>query len=563
MCGNNDIVDFSSGNYIAAGNVFTAQLSDANGNFNTPTNLGTLSGTISGTISAAFPAALTAGSNYLLRIVSSSPAQTIATSSPVTINTPPVITSCPLNVNSNTEAGLCSSVITYSTATASGSPAPAISYSKNSGSSFNTGVTNVIVTATNTCSVTTCNFSVTVTDNQLPTIACPSNLNVNAANGLCSATIINPGTPLTSDNCGIASVSNNAAPSFPVGNTTVTWTVTDVNNNINTCNQLITVTDNQVPVFSGCPANITTCSNPVSWTPPSAADNCGLSSVMTNHNPGETFPPGTTTVTYTATDVNGKVSNCNFNVTIGGATYTATPSGPTTFCKPGSVTLTVNPPATSYKWFKNNNAISGATAISYSATATGSYYCQVNGSCGVGNSNAISVTANPAPSATVSPAGTVNICAGQTITLSANTGSGLIYQWIKGSATISGATNSTYIATSAGQYKVKVTKSGCSKTSKATKVNVTCKDEEFTKISGPTVFPNPSNGQLTIRFGEEHQEAIRLIITDLLGRIVHEEIYPEGQSEVLLDLGEAGSGFYVLRMIAGDAIVVRNLEIIK
>ena len=39
---------------------------------------------------------------------------------------------------------------------------------------------------------------------------------------LCAATGVSLGTPVTSDNCGIATVSNNAPTSFPVGGTTVT-----------------------------------------------------------------------------------------------------------------------------------------------------------------------------------------------------------------------------------------------------------------------------------------------------------------------------------------------------
>ena len=45
--------------------------------------------------------------------------------------------------------------------------------------------------------------------------------------GQCYATGVALGTPTTADNCGVASVTNNAPAQFPVGTTTVTWTVTD------------------------------------------------------------------------------------------------------------------------------------------------------------------------------------------------------------------------------------------------------------------------------------------------------------------------------------------------
>ncbi|HKP10960.1 MAG TPA: ExeM/NucH family extracellular endonuclease, partial [Blastocatellia bacterium] len=49
-----------------------------------------------------------------------------------------------------------------------------------------------------------------------------------------------------------------------------------------------------------------------------------------------------------------------------------TPGGPTTFCDPGSVTLTSSA-ATSYQWKLNGSPIGGATAQQYVATASGSY----------------------------------------------------------------------------------------------------------------------------------------------------------------------------------------------
>jgi len=57
-------------------NVFTAQLSDASGDFSAPLTIGTLSATTSGTIHASLPANLPGGNGYRMRIVSSAPALT-------------------------------------------------------------------------------------------------------------------------------------------------------------------------------------------------------------------------------------------------------------------------------------------------------------------------------------------------------------------------------------------------------------------------------------------------------------------------------------------------------
>jgi hypothetical protein len=59
------------------------------------------------------------------------------------------------------------------------------------------------------------------------------------------------------------------------------------------------------------------CTAVVSWTPPTATDNCnGTVTVGSNHTPGEAFPTGATLVTYTFTDSCGNFSNISFNVTV-------------------------------------------------------------------------------------------------------------------------------------------------------------------------------------------------------------------------------------------------------
>lgn len=66
-------VDFVLTGTVNAGNIFTAELSDATGSFAAPAAIGTLPGTTSGTINASLPAGLSSGSGYRVRVVSSSP----------------------------------------------------------------------------------------------------------------------------------------------------------------------------------------------------------------------------------------------------------------------------------------------------------------------------------------------------------------------------------------------------------------------------------------------------------------------------------------------------------
>ncbi len=115
---------------------------------------------------------------------------------------------------------------------------------------------------------------------------------------------------------------------------------------------------------------------------------------------------GATSPTYTATK-KGNYS-CVTNSACGNATSSAinvtvnknppasiTAGGPTTFCAGGSVTLTANAGAgLTYKWYKGNTPVAGATSISYTAFSSGNYKCRVTKSATgcYKNSNAIMVS---------------------------------------------------------------------------------------------------------------------------------------------------------------------------
>ncbi len=70
------VVNFTTTGTYQPGNVFTAQLSNSSGNFSTFTNVGTVTGTLSGSIVATLPNGVVAGSGYRLRVVSSNPSVT-------------------------------------------------------------------------------------------------------------------------------------------------------------------------------------------------------------------------------------------------------------------------------------------------------------------------------------------------------------------------------------------------------------------------------------------------------------------------------------------------------
>lgn len=189
-----------------------------------------------------------------------------------------------------------------------------------------------------------------------------------------------------------------------------------------------------------------------------------------------------TAVNYTATGTgNYRVIETNsFGCSAASAAVTVT-SNPkptailtsglnTTVCPGDSVVLTANAGSGyTYTWKKNYLLIAGATSANYSAKATGNYFAVVANAFGCTKaSNIIPVTVNT-PKATVTAQGALTVCNGNGVTLKANTGAGLTYQWKVNNVDINGATDSMYTAYTSGSYKVKVTNS-CGSTSSAAKV---------------------------------------------------------------------------------------------
>src|SRR5678816_3290862 len=144
----------------------------------------------------------------------------------------------------------------------------------------------------------------------------PTSVLVYTSAGECYATIALP-TPAASDPCGMGAVTVTGIPSgnhFPVGITTITWSVTDNNGNTTTQAQDVTVTDNGAPLLADpVDVNVNTdagqCYATVVLTTPAASDPCGVGAVTATGIPaGNHFPVGTTTVTWSVTDNNGNTT---------------------------------------------------------------------------------------------------------------------------------------------------------------------------------------------------------------------------------------------------------------
>ena len=192
------------------------------------------------------------------------------------------------------------------------------------------GFFNVTLVAVDTAgNADSCVATITVIDAIPPQFTCPADLTVDG----CSGTVPDLISGLTAtDNCDDADVTftQNPLPNVTFGpnaNDTigVIITATDASGNTSTCEVILTIIDDELPVFVNCPADFAVCNDidaceaVVNWFPPVAVDNCDdtLSTVQTTGPaPGTPFPMGVTLVTYVATDDEGNSTTCTFRVTV-------------------------------------------------------------------------------------------------------------------------------------------------------------------------------------------------------------------------------------------------------
>ena len=171
-------------------------------------------------------------------------------------------------------------------------------------------------------------FSVSTADTEDPVVNVPANISVDTDAGEATA-VVNYATITATDNVGVISGPDLtegllSGAAFPVGTTTVTYEASDAASNTGSASFTVTVTDAEVPVVT-VPANVTVAADPgestavVTYDAPTATDNVGVTGgpdLTAGLASGATFPLGTTTVTYVASDAASNTGTASFTVTV-------------------------------------------------------------------------------------------------------------------------------------------------------------------------------------------------------------------------------------------------------
>lgn len=143
-------------------------------------------------------------------------------------------------------------------------------------------------------------------------------------------------------------------------------------------------------------------------------------------------------------------------------------------------------------------------------------------------------------------------------TLIANA-TGATYKWLdcdNNSNAIAGETNQSFTAAANGNYSVEVTANGCTDTSAC--VNTTgvgIVENDFGNQL--MVYPNPSNGNFAIDFGQVYAKTT-ITITDINGKLIYSKSFTQADM-INVSIKEVPAGVYLTRIESGEKKAIIKL----
>lgn len=199
---------------------------------------------------------------------------------------------------------------------------------------FNLGDYNIKWSVRDTANnVSECIQTISIVDLVKPNVTCIDTIKSIITSPNCEGNV-NVVNPFYSDNCGIQSIINNITGTstnptgiFPLGFTTVYFTVSDMNGNDSTCSTVILVDDGVLPnlicgendtsynINSNCEAYVSVL-EPVNNHSCNSVDFTVVNDYNNITNSSDFYPLGITDVEYTLTNFSGQTSTCTKQIVV-------------------------------------------------------------------------------------------------------------------------------------------------------------------------------------------------------------------------------------------------------
>lgn len=549
---------YNAGGFLIPANHFIAQLSDANGDFTTPVDIGDTIATGSGVMSATIPANTPLGSGYRIRVISTSP-DFIGTDNGFDI-TIGGATTASISAGGSTLICTGDSVVL----TAVGGP----SYQWQVGGldiPGATGTTLVVngaglftVVVDNACGTATSN-GIQIDVNDPPVFALDTMSATICAGSIFQFTALDQSGQgaLTYqwylNNAPIAGATGTVVDAALAGAYTFEATNGNTGCTYSTSAAMLTVESVDAPLVTAL-GDTTFCAGgsvqlDASATPGTTLQWYEGGSAIVGADSASLVVSAAGTYTVVASNANNCASDVSNPITIVLDSVPAVPTidadGPLSVCDSGTVFLSIDPIAgATYQWSFDGVDIAGADSTSLTADSTGIYAVVVTGANGCSSGAAsVSFAENTSPA--------VPIIAADFDTLM--TGGNGDFQWFLDGQPIAGATDSAHIAMANGTYTVTVTDAnGCTSTSDP----YVWLSTGVTTAPGTRIVlqPNPTQGPLLLVVDRTPPAGAYYQVHDVAGKLVEQGTITSMRTELVL---AGANGVYSLRVDMGTSILVQ------